>query len=218
MSDALLTPLHGAMGLAELLLDGEVTEAHRDYLERFVAQREVLTDRLRNLLAAIDAHDVPTLLTAVGICQRCVTTSSAIAPSPPPARPPYSSSRVLVVDDHAANRMIMGRFLQRFGITAHSAEDGRRCLEMHAETSYDLIFMDVQMPGLNGIDATRAIRRNEASERRTRIVAVTALSDPGIREQLLDLGMDDYLAKPFDFAQLEALLRKVFEFPEPTIS
>jgi CheY-like chemotaxis protein len=86
---------------------------------------------------------------------------------------------------------------------------------MAAGGGYAAIFMDCQMPRLDGYDATRAIRRQEAGGSRTPIIAMTASAMRGDRELCLDAGMDDYLAKPLRLDQLQRVLEEWVSVPEP---
>jgi signal transduction histidine kinase/AmiR/NasT family two-component response regulator len=111
--------------------------------------------------------------------------------------------RILVVEDNPVNQAVAVRALGRLGYTVAMAENGRDALELVRRSSFDLILMDVQMPEMDGLETTRAIR---AFDTTTPIVAMTAHAMKGDRERCLDAGMDDYLTKPI---QLDALKRSV---------
>jgi signal transduction histidine kinase/DNA-binding response OmpR family regulator len=105
--------------------------------------------------------------------------------------------RVLLVEDNPVNQKVAGRMLERLGCTVELAEDGRAAVERLRGARFDLIFMDCQMPVMDGFEATRAIRRAESGQgRRVPIVAMTAHAMASDREACLAAGMDDYLAKP----------------------
>ncbi len=114
--------------------------------------------------------------------------------------------RVLVVDDDAINRLVAASQLEDLGFKLESVESGRRALQALERGSFDAILMDCQMPGLDGYETTRRIRRQEASGRRTVIIAVTAHAMKGERERCLAAGMDDYVSKPFRGEELRAML------------
>ena len=117
--------------------------------------------------------------------------------------------RVLVVDDNAVNRLVAQRLLECLGCSVVTAESGRESLEVLRGTSCDLVFMDCRMPGMDGFQATAAIRELEAeSGRRVPVVAVTANALEGDRESCLEGGMDDYVAKPIGMADLRAVLER----------
>ncbi len=116
---------------------------------------------------------------------------------------------VLVVEDQAVNRMLATRTLAKFGCEVDIAENGRIACERTAHQHYDLLFMDCQMPEMDGFDATRMIRAREASSgRHTPIVALTANAMREDRERCLDAGMDDYISKPFSASDFERVLRR----------
>jgi len=114
--------------------------------------------------------------------------------------------RVLVVEDNPVNRTIAVRLLAREGCEVDAVESGREAVEACASTEYDLILMDIQMPEMDGYEATRRIRALEGSQRRTPIIAVTASSVEDSRNRCLEAGMDDFLSKPFDADGLRRLL------------
>ncbi|HYC33484.1 MAG TPA: response regulator [Gemmatimonadales bacterium] len=116
------------------------------------------------------------------------------------------SVRVLVAEDNPVNRKVASRMLQKLGCRVELAVDGREAVEKVARVGYDIVFMDCQMPEMDGLDATLAIRRAEAGGRRTPIVAMTAHVLSGDRERCLAAGMDDYIGKPIASADLERVL------------
>jgi CheY-like chemotaxis protein/HPt (histidine-containing phosphotransfer) domain-containing protein len=115
---------------------------------------------------------------------------------------------VLVADDIAVNQLVARRLLEHRGCRVDIASDGREALDRHAAAQYDVIFMDCQMPALDGYQATAEIRRREGSGRHTPIIAMTAHTLKGDRERCLHAGMDDYLAKPLDPVRLDQVLAR----------
>ncbi|MDQ8164428.1 MAG: response regulator [Gemmatimonadota bacterium] len=103
--------------------------------------------------------------------------------------------RVLLAEDNPVNQMVAVRMLERFNCRTDVANDGVEAVRMSADFGYDVIFMDVQMPNLDGLGATRMIRASSAG-RHAYIVAMTANAMQGDRELCIDAGMDDYVAKP----------------------
>ncbi|HEX5227002.1 MAG TPA: ATP-binding protein [Bryobacteraceae bacterium] len=132
---------------------------------------------------------------------------------PPVARPEMPGPqrwRVLVVDDNAVNRQVAVRLLERRGHTAASAVSGREALDLAAQSHFDVILMDVQMPDMDGYEATQAIRAAEASSGgHIPIIAMTAHAMKGDRERCLAAGMDGYVPKPIDIATLLGAMEKV---------
>jgi len=111
-----------------------------------------------------------------------------------------SGKRLLVVEDHPVNRLVALRLLERTGAVIDIATTGAEAISAVARQRYDLILMDCQMPEMNGLDASRAIRRLEAERLAPRvpIVAMTANAMTEDRERCLEAGMDDHVAKPID--------------------
>jgi CheY-like chemotaxis protein len=118
--------------------------------------------------------------------------------------------RLLVVDDDKVMRQLFSVVLQRAGFEVDFAEDGQMGVEMWEKGNYDLILMDVQMPRLNGLDATIAIRgRERAKGLHTPIVAVTAFALQKDEAECLSAGMDAYLAKPINFKKCVELIHSL---------
>ena len=114
---------------------------------------------------------------------------------------------VLLVEDNKVNQMVASKMLAGMGLTVDLAENGEKALAALAGTRYDLVFMDCQMPVLDGYEATRAFRSQEPQgEKRLPIIAMTANAMEGDRQKCLDAGMDDYLAKPVKKELLRKLL------------
>ena len=131
--------------------------------------------------------------------------AAAGTPSPAPAAAPAAPRRVLLVEDDHVNRTIAAFLLQDLGHRVDLAEDGVQAVAMAAATRYDLILMDVQMPRMDGLEATRRIRA--AGEPRVPIVAITANAFDQDRQACLDAGMDDFVAKPIEPEALRERLR-----------
>ena len=124
---------------------------------------------------------------------------------------PRARARVLVVEDQLINQRVAAGLLEKRGLHVDVAADGRQAIELHAAGDYAVIFMDCQMPELDGYEATAEIRRREASGERTPIVAMTAHALTGDRERCLEAGMDDYLSKPVRAADIDAVLARFLQ-------
>jgi CheY-like chemotaxis protein/HPt (histidine-containing phosphotransfer) domain-containing protein len=120
----------------------------------------------------------------------------------------FAGSTVLVVEDNEVNRDVAERFLRRFGCTVIAVSDGKAALEACALRDFDLILMDVQMPVMDGLTATRELRKREMAGSRTPIVALTASAMSGDLERCLAAGMDGLLTKPLAVARLREVLLK----------
>jgi PAS domain S-box-containing protein len=122
---------------------------------------------------------------------------------------PTAPTLVLVAEDNTVNQRVIVRMLEKRGYRADVAATGLDAVEATLHSRYALIFMDCQMPEMDGYDATRAIRAREApTERRTPIVALTANAQAGVGDLCLAAGMDDYVTKPITLAKLDATLSR----------
>jgi two-component system sensor histidine kinase/response regulator len=122
---------------------------------------------------------------------------------------PGCRARVLVVDDNPINLKVASRSLEKLGCMVRTAANGQEALDVLQEHDVDLVFMDIQMPVMDGLEATQAIREREAAKgRRTPIVAMTAHAMAGYREVCLQAGMDGYIAKPLRGADMARALSR----------
>ena len=142
----------------------------------------------------------------------------APAAEPPRAAVPVAvvqrSLRILLAEDNAINRALATGILQKRGHTLVHATNGREAVEAARDASIDLIFMDVQMPEMDGLQATQMIREEQqGQDRHTPIVAMTAHAMAGDRERCVAAGMDDYLTKPLEREKLFALIERISTNP-----
>lgn len=121
---------------------------------------------------------------------------------------PLPERHVLVAEDNRINQKVALKLLERLGCRVDIATNGLEAVEMALRGSYDLIFMDSQMPDLDGSQATAEIRRRMSGGARVPIVAMTANAMQGDRERFLAAGMDDYVPKPISLAALSSLLQR----------
>lgn len=117
---------------------------------------------------------------------------------------------VLLVDDNPINQLVAREMLLTLGVAVETADDGADAIDKLAQHRYALVFMDVMMPVLDGLEATRRWRQRERDEGRARvpIVALTANAMAGDNERCLQAGMDDYLPKPVRREQLAQMLQR----------
>jgi signal transduction histidine kinase/DNA-binding response OmpR family regulator len=113
--------------------------------------------------------------------------------------------KILVADDNQLNHRVTDYMLRRLGYVADHAMDGRQAVEAHIKKSYDIIFMDMQMPEMDGLEATKIIRAMAGNH--PKIVALTASALQGERERCLEAGMDDYLTKPIKIEPMREAIR-----------
>jgi CheY-like chemotaxis protein len=121
--------------------------------------------------------------------------------------------KILVVEDNALNAKFAEAVLKRLGYEVDFAINGKIGVEKFLENDYDLILMDIQMPVMDGLEATRKIREYESQlgeKKHIPILAITAFAMEHDRENCLEAGMDEYLTKPYRPAQLEDLINMFF--------
>jgi CheY-like chemotaxis protein len=146
-----------------------------------------------------------------GICNVLNLSSQKQAPlvTHHSLREARNRSRVLLVEDNAVNQMLALRLLERRGYTVSVASDGRKALAALENEHFDVVLMDVQMPEMDGFEATAAIRQRERSTGgRIPIIAMTAHALKGDEERCLSVGMDAYISKPIRTTELYATIEK----------
>lgn len=120
------------------------------------------------------------------------------------------SLHILLAEDHDVNRNLTERILRRLGHTVSAAPNGKKAVDISEEEGFDLILMDMEMPEMDGWEATSVIRQREAaSGKHVPIIAVTAHALKGNREMLLTSGFDGYMAKPIDFVVLTKEMKRL---------
>ena len=134
--------------------------------------------------------------------------ASPSSPSAEQPKPP-AGALVLVADDEQNSTVLAGKMLQSLGYRAEFAADGAQAVKAFVPEKYFAILMDMAMPVMDGLEATKKIREIEKTGSRVRIIAITANVMPGDRERCLAAGMDDFLTKPFKRAELAAKLASV---------
>jgi two-component system, sensor histidine kinase len=118
---------------------------------------------------------------------------------------------IIVADDYQPNQLLLKFMLKELGYSADIANNGEEVLAMLAQRRYDLIFMDVQMPRLDGLETTRMILEKYPPEQLPIIIAITADDEPEDVNRCLTVGMNDFLSKPIDINDLENILYKWYK-------
>jgi signal transduction histidine kinase/CheY-like chemotaxis protein len=146
----------------------------------------------------------------------------ALAPAEPAplgmlvAEKALSKGKLLLVEDHPVNQKLAATLLQRMGFEVDIAQDGSLGVDMAERQSYDAILMDVQMPVMNGLDATRAIRQGTGRNRSGWIIALTANAMESDRQECLSAGMNDFLSKPLRKEDLIAAVSRIPKNLDPS--
>jgi CheY-like chemotaxis protein/HPt (histidine-containing phosphotransfer) domain-containing protein len=169
------------------------------------AERLRVAERLMKPIKQSELFDA--IVAALGISPPEPTAADAPPAEPPPTRP----LRILLAEDSIVNQRLAVGLLERHGHRLTIANNGREACQQLENNSFDVVLMDVQMPELDGLEATRTIRQREAAigGDHVPIIAMTAHALKGDRERCLEAGMDEYVSKPVRERQLLAALRAV---------
>jgi len=125
--------------------------------------------------------------------------------------------KILLAEDNEMNRKIVISLLKSHNLTCDVAVNGREAYQAVLDRNYDMVFMDCQMPVMDGYESTRNIRKAEGSERHTVIIAMTANAMEGDRQKCLDAGMDDYISKPIEFPVLMNAIDATMKLKGPSL-
>jgi len=137
-------------------------------------------------------------------CQECTLEANDKAPTSDQILSIEGSKiRILVAEDYEINRILISELLKRFAIEPDFVENGSAAVDMVMENEYDIVLMDVNMPIMDGIEATKFIRKNDIN---VPIIALTANAMEGDREKFINAGMNDYLSKPIIFEELQKMI------------
>jgi len=225
-------------GLA--LLDHDLPDTDGEALARAIHGEPTLRETPLILLRSPGWREDAGRLRQLGVAadltkpvrQSCLFDAIAQVIAGTPARPPGSDVptpmaspsaddamphlRILVTEDNVVNQKVALHVLQKMGHRADAVANGREAVDALLRIPYDLVFMDCQMPEMDGYAATAEIRRHEGTARRTPIIAMTANAMVGDREQCLAAGMDDYLSKPVKPESLRAVIERWLPVCPPT--
>lgn len=190
------------------LMHRESLHIHTEHLAPLLVRRPLKPSVLRHTLSdAMRGIPPPKSRQAPPRPSTDTTTSKSRHPTgTPPDSAPWL--RLLIVEDNEVNRKVALTLLKRIGYTADIATNGQEALDALERQTYDMVLMDIQMPVMDGLEATRIIRARWPAECQPRIIAMTAHAMEGDREHCLEHGMDDYISKPIVFDTLLAAFER----------
>ena len=153
-------------------------------------------------------HDLVSLCTVLKTGKSTVRSGKCTPAAPAAALPGQSGFRILVTEDNLVNQMVIAGILKRMNLTADIASDGFTAIDKLSKQHYDIVFMDIQMPEMNGFEATATIRSTDSNvlDHAIPVIAMTAHAIQGDREKCLQAGMDDYISKPIRPEDLSRIL------------
>jgi CheY-like chemotaxis protein len=223
MSHDIRTPLNGILGMTELALLETASPKVREYLSLVKSSARSLLEVLSALMnsSLLDARRLERPRAEPGhqtiaAAGRPKTGEPAAGPAPAanervPQLPPAGPLRVLLAEDNPVNQVLGREILERAGHEVVVVPDGEQALNALRRGRFDVVLMDVEMPGVDGLEATRRIRGGEAAgiRRDIPIVALTAHALQGDRERFTAAGMDDYVSKPISLEEVYQALARV---------
>jgi two-component system, sensor histidine kinase and response regulator len=193
----------------QLILLTSMGEAGQTHLADFSAclTKPVRQSKLYDTIASVMSRSENELRASEP--ESPITTRRSSETAEARSRERLSRAQVLVVEDNQVNQKVAVRMLERLGYRADVAANGLEALDVLSRIPYQAVLMDVQMPEMDGYEATAEVRRREEGQgRHTPIIAMTANAMEGDREEALEVGMDDYVPKPVKPAELEAVLER----------
>jgi len=208
--------MNGVMLGKSIKADQDIRDAKLILVTSHSYDNEKIMDRYVNIFSAVLAkpfhkNRVIEAVTVVTLCleQENNGAREAISPEFPNANYSPETSwqiSVLVAEDNPSSQLVAVTMLQFSGCKVDVVSCGRDAVTMVSKNNYDIVFMDCNMPGMNGFEATAEIRRMEGKKKHTIIVALTANAIKGVRERCLAGGMDDYLCKPIRSEKLQEIV------------
>jgi CheY-like chemotaxis protein len=192
LSHDLLNPLQGVIGTVKLLLDTSLDETQREYAQTILRSAETLLAEVRSLIETPHKTPPPPLTENIDLTL-------------------FQGKKILLVEDGVVNQMVTTKTLEKFGMKVSTVNNGKKAVDLLKSTPFDLILMDCEMPEMDGYEATRRIHALPNPSCKTPIIAMTANAVEGDRERCLEVGMNDYIAKPFKLPNLLAAIEKLLK-------
>ncbi len=203
MSHEIRTPLNVVMGLVNILQAPNIpAHKQKEFLKTLQTSTQHLSELIENLLRSIQPQE-----SAIDLGN--INLDVADRKGPVFEQEDKKSARILLVEDFEPNALVATSYLKLFGYSCDVASNGREAMAMLDKASYAAVLMDVQMPEMDGYEATMFIREQEAirGSRRIPIIGMTAYAQAGDREKCLMSGMDNYISKPFHAEELKSALK-----------
>ncbi len=206
ISHELRTPVHTVAGYTQLVAGRPLDSEQQTLVDGMLVAAEQISAHIAELLDSVqDGAARASTPAAAGRAQR---------PTPRPVPAPVALAAevqpldILVVEDNPVNQIMVRAVLEKEGHRVTVVGDGHAAIESVARTRFDLVLMDIQMPGLDGVEVTRVIRARGVSSERLPIVALTANLTPASRIRYLQAGMNDCIGKPFRAPDLRATIAR----------
>jgi len=197
MSHELRTPLNAVIGFSRLLVDAELPETSTDQARRIHSAGLGLLDVVNHMIADPLGQPIQS-----PVQETLFAGAKSADAAQDLARTTDGAVRALYVDDNESNRSLVQAMLATMGFICGTANDGRAGVEAAMAGDWDVILMDIHMPIMDGVTATRMIRALEGSAASTPIIALTANTLPAQIQTYVEAGMDDCVAKPVNLVEL----------------
>lgn len=201
ISHIIRTPMNNIIGGCELLRDSKLSDEQKGIAEEITVNSNRLIGTLNGILGKSNLE-----LATIDIVSKPKADSKPVQED---KRTSDDKKKILVVEDNKTNQKVVLAMLKKLGYTADIANDGAEALNILSYKYYDLIFMDCQMPIIDGFEATRRIRKGEGVvDPKVTIVALTANAMASDKAKCFDVGMDDFLSKPVTPKDIAGILEK----------